>query len=107
MAAKAKVIFIALALLTALLGIPVAAAQTFDEAMAAYDRRDYATAIRGFRVYAEQGSPRAQYSLGLMYANGEGVPQDDAEAVRWYRLAAEQGYADAQYLAPEPRIGVP
>ena len=32
-----------------------------------------------------------------MYANGEGVPEDDAEAVRWYRLAADQGHADAQY----------
>ena len=31
-----------------------------------------------------------------MYANGEGVPEDDAEAVRWYRLAAEQGLASAQ-----------
>jgi TPR repeat protein len=26
-----------------------------------------------------------------MYANGQGVPQDDFEAVKWYRLAAEQG----------------
>ena len=32
-----------------------------------------------------------------MYANGEGVVEDDAEAVRWYRLAADQGHADAQY----------
>ena len=31
-----------------------------------------------------------------MYANGEGVPEDNAEAVRWYRLGAEQGYALAQ-----------
>ena len=31
-----------------------------------------------------------------MYANGEGVPEDDAEAVRWYRKAAEQGDAVAQ-----------
>ena len=31
-----------------------------------------------------------------MYANGEGVPENDAEAVRWYRLAAEQGHATAQ-----------
>ena len=35
--------------------------------------------------------------LAVMYAKGEGVPQDDPEAVRWYRLAAEQGQADAQY----------
>ena len=31
-----------------------------------------------------------------MYANGQGVPQDDAEAVRWLRLAAGQGNANAQ-----------
>ncbi len=43
-----------------------------------------------------QDSPEAQYNLGVMYASGEGVPQDDAEAVRWYRMAAEQGHAEAQ-----------
>ena len=32
-----------------------------------------------------------------MYADGEGVPEDDAEAVRWYRLAADQGLAGAQH----------
>ena len=32
-----------------------------------------------------------------MYANGEGVPEDDAEAVKWYRLAADQGDANAQF----------
>ena len=45
---------------------------------------------------AEQGNATAQFSLGFMYANGEGVPQDDSEAVRWFRLAAEQGDAAAQ-----------
>ena len=29
--------------------------------------------------------------LGVRYATGQGVPQDDAEAVRWYRLSADQG----------------
>ena len=88
---------VALALLAVLLGIPVAAAQTFDEAVVAYERRDYATAIRGFRVHAEQGTAEAQYALGVMYAFGEGVLKDDAEAVKWFRLAAEQGVASAQY----------
>ena len=32
-----------------------------------------------------------------MYANGEGIVQDEAESVRWYRLAAEQGHATAQF----------
>ena len=46
---------------------------------------------------AEQGHAGAQYNLGLRYATGRGVPEDDAEAVRWYRMAAEQGHAGAQY----------
>ena len=54
-------------------------------------------AVRWYRLAAEQGHAYAQYNLGLMYRQGEGVPQDDAEAVRWYRLAAEQGDAVAQF----------
>ena len=34
--------------------------------------------------------------LTILYANGQGVPQDYKAAVRWYRLAAEQGHAGAQ-----------
>ena len=45
---------------------------------------------------AEQGDAEVRFNLGVMYANGDGVPEDDAEAVRWYRLAAEQGHARAQ-----------
>ena len=86
-----------LALLAVLLGIPVAAAQTVDEAVAAgVERGDYATAMEGFRVHAEQGNANAQEILGFMYDYGWGVPEDDAEAVKWYRKAAEQGHALAQ-----------
>jgi hypothetical protein len=49
------------------------------------------------RALAEQGNALAQWRLGVMYDNGEGVPEDDAEAVRWYRLAAEQGLVPAQF----------
>jgi TPR repeat protein len=45
---------------------------------------------------AEEGHAWAQYSLGVMYAKGDGVPEDDAEAAKWYRKAAEQGDPDAQ-----------
>ena len=88
---------VALALLATLPGAPVAAGQTFDEAVAAYGRGDYATAVRGFLVHAEQGDASAQFNLGVMYGKGEGVLKDEAEAVRWYQLAAEQGHASAQY----------
>ena len=59
---------------------------------------DYATALKEWRPLAEQGDAGAQNILGLMYATGEGVPQDNNEAVRWYRLAAEQGDDRAQYI---------
>ena len=52
--------------------------------------------VEDCRVRAEQGHALAQYNLGLMYANGEGVPQDDKEAFNWYRKSAEQGHAGAQ-----------
>jgi TPR repeat protein len=77
------------------LAAPVAAGP-FEDGVAAYDRGDYATALQLFRPLAEQGHAAAQFSLGLMYRNGQGVPQDYAEAVTWYRKAAEQGVATAQ-----------
>ena len=48
------------------------------------------------RITANGGNAKAQYNLGLMYANGQGVPQDYAVAVEWFRKAAEQGLAVAQ-----------
>jgi len=64
---------------------------------AAYNRGDFATALEIVRELAEQGLDQAQYNLGVLYKQGEGVPQDYAKAVYWYRLAAEQGHASAQF----------
>ena len=63
----------------------------------AYNRKDYKEALRWYRLSAEQGDALAQYNLGNMYREGQGVPQDYKEAVKWYRLSAEQGFASAQY----------
>jgi len=52
--------------------------------------------IADLRARAGQGDLTAQVALGDIYAEGDGVSQDEAEAVRWYRLAAEQGNAEAQ-----------
>lgn len=45
---------------------------------------------------AERGDAEAQYNLGSMYWNGEGVTKDLATAVEWYRKSAEQGSREAQ-----------
>ena len=92
--ARLLALFAAL-LLTVMNTLP-AAAQTMEEARAAYARGDHATALRGFRMHAERGDAEAQLILGLMYDKGEDIPQDHTEAARWYRRAAEQGHAGAQ-----------
>ena len=68
----------------------------FQDGLDAFKRKDYKEAVRLYRLSAEQGDAFAQYNLGVMYDNGQGVPQDYKEAVKWYRLSAEQGRASAQ-----------
>jgi TPR repeat protein len=46
---------------------------------------------------AAQGDAEAQLQLGLRYAEGSGVIQNDKEAAKWFALAAKQGLAEAQY----------
>ena len=67
------------------------AAADFDAGVRAFNRGDYASAFREFRALAEQGYALAQSYLGFMYANGEGVPEDDVRAYAWINLAAVQG----------------
>ena len=74
-----------------------ALAGPYEDAAAAYMRRSYTEALQLWLPLAEQGNAAAQYNLGAMYENGQGVPRDNAEAEKWYRLAAGQGLADAQF----------
>ena len=72
-------------------------AQQFQQGLEATMRGDYQTAFKLWLPMAEQGYAGAQFNLGVMYENGDGIKQDDFEAVKWYRKAAEQGYAGAQF----------
>ena len=48
------------------------------------------------KLAAEQGDVNAQNNLGVMYFQGQGVPQDYKEAAKWLRLAAVKGNKTAQ-----------
>jgi uncharacterized protein len=89
-----RVTLAALIMLVAMVGAAIAG--SFEDASAAYNSQDYATAYRLFRSLADAGNVYAQGAVGVMYAKGEGVPQNDAEAVTWYRLAADRGNAASQ-----------
>ncbi|MFQ5785388.1 MAG: tetratricopeptide repeat protein [Alphaproteobacteria bacterium] len=68
----------------------------FDAAVQAYADGDYDAARRGFEPLAKRGDHRSQYWLGIMYFEGEGVPQDRVRAYMWLSLAAEQGNRGAR-----------
>ena len=86
-----------LLLLPALLFILASTACEDRRADKAYLRGDYDKARADMEFLARGGEPRAQYDLGVMYDQGQSVPQSDAKAMHWYGLAAAQGEPRAQY----------
>ena len=57
--------------------------------------RDLGESIKWFRRAAEQGEPYAQGCMGVMYAVGEGVPQNLLQAYVWLLQAQAGGDTDA------------
>ena len=52
--------------------------------------QDDSEAVRFYRLAAEQGLSRSQANLGIMHAQGRGVPQDYVAAHMWLNLATAQ-----------------
>ena len=75
---------------------PLPALENYENGTVAFERGDYETALREFKFLVERKDSRGEYSLGLMYDLGVGVPTDFEEAVKWYQLSANQGNAAAQ-----------
>jgi hypothetical protein len=81
--------------------MPPAVAHRVVAATAAADAlpSDPAQRVAYFRHRAEAGDAAAQYALGVLYAQGDGVAQDYASATSWFRKAAKGGIVNAQDLA--------
>ena len=56
---------------------------------------DFAFDAGRWRPLAQQGNAIAQYKLGVMYANGRGVPRDYVEAYKWLNIAGAQSHEKA------------
>jgi TPR repeat protein len=74
-----------------------ALAGDFEDGLAAYQQKDYTTALAKFRSAAQQGILGAADLVGTMYYEGLGVIQDYKVAYSWYDLAAKQGFALSQF----------
>jgi TPR repeat protein len=86
---KRAILAVAFALLLGSAGVSWSA--DYQKGLEAAQKGDYATALREWKPLAEQGYAAAQYNLGVMYRQGQGVPQDDKTAVKWLKLSAKQG----------------
>lgn len=73
-----------------------AQAGPFEEAVAAYEEKDYEKAYPLLTPLAEAGDENAQYYLGSMYEYGWGVKWSDKQALYWYLKSAKAGHAEAQ-----------
>lgn len=69
----------------------------YGEGLAAYQKRDWATAQREFTPLAAQGNAAAQARLGHMLFDGLGGRKDDVEALRLLNAAAAAGEPLAQH----------
>jgi hypothetical protein len=67
-----------------------------EEGLTALAEGNYGKAFTEINPLAFEGNAEAQFNLGLMYAKGLWVSQNDGEAVKWYRKAAEQGHGQAR-----------
>jgi TPR repeat protein len=63
----------------------------FAAALALASGASFAGDAADTRAAAEQGHATGQTSLGVMYDNGNGVPQDYVRAHTWFNLAASRG----------------
>ena len=93
--AKLQKFFLLSAILFCLSG--KASGQSFVDATIALQRGDFEEALQIMRTLADQGSDRAQYSMGYLLTQDENIEPDPDQAADWYLKAANQGHVRAQY----------
>lgn len=74
-----------------------AALADMTQAHTAYDEGDFTSALELFLKEAEQGNSEAQFSVGVMYRNGQGIAKNYDESLKWLRISAAQKYRPAIY----------
>jgi TPR repeat protein len=63
--------------------------------------QDFEQAFRWTTAAAEQGHVAAQFNLGSLYFEGQGVRRNRKAALDWYRQAGDGGHPLAQYNVAE------
>ena len=72
-------------------------ASDYKKGLAEYQAGNFAKAYCIWENLAQNNHVVAQYSIGWMYANGEGLAVDAEEAVKWWEKSAKLGHPDAHF----------
>lgn len=73
-----------------------------SEGIEAYNTQDYAKAYEIFVDLASyHRNAEAQYYLGMMYRDGDGVEKSLENAIKWWKKATREGHQDAAYAMSE------
>lgn len=75
----------------------IGSAGDFEAGLIAYNNKQYSKALAEWYPLAKDNDAKAEYYMGVMYINGQGLPLDLKEGVIWLQQSANRGYADAQY----------
>lgn len=71
----------------------------WDEADKARREGDHATAMREYHALAAKGDVDAEYTIGVVYENGLGVPRDPQKAFEIYYKVAKKGAGEVSTVA--------
>ena len=77
--------------------------EVFDNAINAFERKDFQTAVELFTALADQGEPNAQHNLSILYFKGLGSPTNYKLALYWAWRASLGGSEPALALVDEIR----
>jgi hypothetical protein len=87
-------------ILLSFLAFPVFSnADQIEDAKAAIQNEDFTKSYELLLPLAEENNAEAQFLLGSLYINGDGVEKDDTKGLSWIMKSARQGYDQARLRA--------
>ena len=96
----AKLLLVTLSLLPSALTAQAAEEnedRDYEAGLRLLDLGQYMDALKSFGRSAKNGNTDAQYQIGIMFLEGEGMKANPEEAAYWFRKAAQNGHALSQF----------
>ncbi len=80
--------WLVVAVVALVMGTAMPAFADYETGLRSYEIGDYEGALEEIRPLARRGDPGSQFLLGVMYAEGHGLPWDEVKALAWLACAS-------------------